>query len=685
MFRRRLNTLYLAILGLAMILLVRMGQLQLIDGANYAHQSVECLKRRQLTHTHRGTIRDRKGRILAMDRPSLNVCVDYRALTGQPRWMRRTACKQWRRFHPGELLDIDRAKKELAERIKHMHKRLAVLSGLPPEQLAENFEIIRKRVEAIKRIVEAGHGTAVTIVEETSPQPLIENVSREVADRIAAELADMPWLSIDTVARTRHYPYGEAACHLIGIVGGLPGDGEVDFDRYFVKLIDGERERILIKNPRTDENLKGYVPWDRVGRSGIERLCETVLRGHRGLIRSHIDAHAPGGRMTDEVIDSIAGRDVRLTIDIELQREIEGLLDGAGIGLGAAVVIDVPTGEILALASAPRYDLNRYNELLAEMNADWRRPMVHRAAGGKYPPGSTVKPVTAIAGLQSGTITPHTTYNCRGYLHEPGKFRCHARWGHGRIGMYAAIEQSCNVYFYHVAEGVGSPWMQHWLDYFGFGRRIAIDVPAQKAGIVPYPLLVRRIRPREPGIRVGDIRHIGIGQGMISATPLQVANMMATFARRGRRIAPALTMADSRSSATAPTPAKMKKLKLDRAAVDAVREGLRRVVHGDKGTARLTVRMDNITVAGKTGTAETPPLRHDGQVVAACLTEDGSRRDHAWFAGFAPLDPINGRQVAIAVLVEYGGHGGVAAGPVAKRVLELCRKHGYLSGVEGES
>ena len=360
MFRKRLNILYLVILGLTAVMLARMGQLQLHDGARYSRRSTESLKSKRLTATCRGAIRDRNGLQLAIDRPSLDVCVDYRALVREPRWLRRTARRQWRLRHPGEPPDTEAARAELAERLEHMIQRLSVLTGYTLEQLEESRRTIRSRVEAVKRIVEARHGTTVTIAEETSPQALIENVSREVADRVAAELADMPWLSIDTTARTRYYPFGEVACHLIGVVGALPGEGEVDFDRYFVRIADGDRERILLKDPRTDEDLTGYVPWDRVGRNGIERLCERRLRGHRGLVRSHVDAHAPGGVVIDETIESIPGRDVRLTIDITLQKEVEALLDGAGIGLGAAAVIDVPTGEILVLASAPRFDLSRY-------------------------------------------------------------------------------------------------------------------------------------------------------------------------------------------------------------------------------------------------------------------------------------------------------------------------------------
>jgi penicillin-binding protein 2 len=323
-------------------------------------------------------------------------------------------------------------------------------------------------------------------------------------------------------------------------------------------------------------------------------------------------------------------------------------------------VLDVATSEVLAAVSLPTYDLNLYRQEYEKLAADELDfPLLNKALGVRYPPGSTCKPLTAIAALSTGTITPGTVFTCRGYLSKPGEFKCDGI--HGEIALMDAIKKSCNVYFYNVGERMKLAPLSDWMGRFGYADEPGTGLPEEQRGILPDP---RKIQG------AGEARFLAMGQGKITVTPLHVADAMATIARGGEFVTPLLVkeLADAQRRHT---------LHATASAVQFVREGMRQAVNEPGGTAYSWARDDEIEICGKTGTAQTEPrwadLNGNGRKDEGEILRSG---DTAWFVGFAPA---RNPQVAFAVLVEYSGeHGGTVCGPIARDVMHLCKNYGYL-------
>jgi penicillin-binding protein 2 len=390
---------------------------------------------------------------------------------------------------------------------------------------------------------------------------------------------------------------------------------------------------------------------------------------------------------------------VILSVDVPLQRTAQALLrsaltrrpaqhadpDAATSG-GAIVVMDVRTGAVLAAASEPGFDPNAFSRNdtgeLKKMLADAAGPMFDRVTRMALPPGSVFKPLTAVALLESG-VDPREPYFCRGYLHQPDRWRCQifARFGQGHesLGLIDALAYSCNVYFFHHAGRVGPDPLTHWAARFGFGRPTGIDLPDESGGFLPTPL---NIRSHEGHTwREGDTRALAVGQGSLTATPLQIVRLMAAIANGGYLVTPHVVRsvgllmdesisneedanADSVSAANAfpdeiEVPAPQRIDGLSRQTLGTIREGLQRVVAAPEGTAHDTVYLDDIAIAGKTGTAESGK----------------DREDHAWFAGYVPADAP---RVAFVVVLEHAGDGGAEAGPVAQRLVMRMQQLGYF-------
>jgi penicillin-binding protein 2 len=306
----------------------------------------------------------------------------------------------------------------------------------------------------------------------------------------------------------------------------------------------------------------------------------------------------------------------------------------------------------------PGYDLNSFRREYPDHLADEvNLPLMHRAIAAQYPPGSTVKPVSAVAGLASGQVGPHTTFNCAGIMH--GSDRPNRCWiarygvGHGAVDVVEAIQHSCNIYFYGVANRIGLEELGGWFKRFGLGSVPGTGLAGERAGNVPLDSPYR-----------GEARNCSIGQGKMLATPMQVANMMATIARGGRFLSPIVSLEGGPPREARDLPATAEQIRL-------VHEGMHRVVDDRQGTAWKIFHQGaeplGFGVCGKTGTAQASPQRVDGQIV-----REG---DHAWFAGFAPY----GRPtVAFAIIVEYAGGGGANAGPLARETLRACKQMGYI-------
>ncbi len=419
-----------------------------------------------------------------------------------------------------------------------------------------------------------------------------------------------------------------------------------------------------------------YEGGDLIGKSGIERMLESDLRGEKGHMLLEIDSRGFLKKQV-EVVKSLPGRDVYLTIDADLQKTAQEAL---GDNAGAVVVMEVNTGRVLALASTPACDLERFSDGLDEIEwaalmHDKRNPLMNRAIQGKYPPGSTFKVVTAIAGLYEGLITPETKIQCNGAIRYGNRiYRCWKHSGHGQVDLKKALAQSCDVYFYRLAEKLGIDTLAAYSRALGLGEATGISLGQEKAGLVATSEWKRR-KTGEPW-QQGETLSVAIGQGFSEATPIQICRLYATIANGGILYRPLLTERlvnpDGRTvKEFAPEPSG--RFDDPDGVFRLIREALVQAVNGEHGTGSRAA-LEEVTVAGKTGTSQVVHTsRYEG-----FKEEDIPRkyRDHAWFACFAPAEKP---EVAVAVLVEHGGHGGSAAAPIAGKVLKR-----YFAEIIGE-
>jgi penicillin-binding protein 2 len=405
---------------------------------------------------------------------------------------------------------------------------------------------------------------------------------------------------------------------------------------------------------------RGYSPDDKIGSTGLERFYEERLRGEKG---ARFELVNPLGVLKGEYengkhdMQSVKGDDLYLTIDAGLQELAEKLLRKTGKS-GAVVAIDPSTGGILAICSEPDFDLDILNGTTRK--AEWadialspRKPLFNRAIQAAYPPGSTYKLLLSIAALEEGVITPEQTIFCPGYFEFGGRrFKCHGG-AHGTISMTRAISQSCNVYFYKLILQVGLDKWHEYGDMFGFGEREGVDLPGEKRGVLPSTAYYDK-RFGEKRWTKGYLVSLGIGQGELNTTPLQLANFAATIANNGTWHQPHLVSGyrDSRSGTYVPLSYDDRKLPISQHTFDVVKEGMQGVVLQGTGTL---ARVPGVTVAGKTGTAQNP----HGQ-------------DHAWFICFAPVEQP---KIAITVLVENAGFGGSVSAPIARELINY-----YVNG-----
>ncbi|MHC5038791.1 MAG: peptidoglycan D,D-transpeptidase FtsI family protein [Planctomycetota bacterium] len=465
---------------------------------------------------------------------------------------------------------------------------------------------------------------------------------------------DFPGVSVQ-VRPVRRYPFGSATSHVVGTVGymgwGVRGGEPVNL--YEEKEASGffwePLASFLDRDAYERMERRGEFFRDLFGKTGVEKFCDRELKGVRGARIVERDRRHRLQRDL-HVHPSVHGGCIMLTLDAELQKAAIRAFDLARFVLtpgcelrGAAVVLDVSTGAILATVSLPVFDANDLvppvgKEAASAILRGKGRPLLNRAVSGLYPPGSTFKVVSALAGLEEGLVEPGEALECTGHF-EVGNhtFRCWNRNGHGPLALEAALEQSCNVYFYKLGMELGDA-LRRWAEVWGFGAPSGLDLPGEKGGILPRG-------------RGGDWVQQAIGQRM-TATPLQVARLMAVVANGGRFIIPYIrrgggVLPESQVPIVSP------------AALEAVRKGLVRVVSGENGTAKLP-SLREVKAAGKTGTAET------GRKI------DGVETNDAWFAGFAPHD---NPKVAVAVVIEDvrdGIHGGDVAAPVAGEILKAA-------------
>lgn len=485
-------------------------------------------------------------------------------------------------------------------------------------------------------------------------QPIIlkQDIGRDTLAVVEVHRYDLPGVKVNVNPR-RNYLYRFGASHLLGYLGEI--------------------------NP--DELKSGKYPdcrsGDLIGKYGVEKTYDAFLRGKRGGRQVEVNATGQVMRVL-ETVKSRPGYNLRLTIDRQLQHKAEELLTGVA---GAAVAIDPANGQVLAMASSPAYDQNTFvggitHEQWNTFISDPQKPLTSRALQGEYPPASTYKIVTAIAGLEEGAIDVNTTYFCPGHYKFGNRtYRCWKKGGHGTVNVVDAIEQSCDVYFYQVGLAIGVDRLAHYAKAMGLGAPTKIDLEHEARGLIP----TNAWKKDRTGIpwQEGETLSVAIGQGFNLVTPLQMAVLMSTVFNGGIQYRPQLLKqirsVEERVIKTT-VPEIVNRLSISPETMALVHQGLYNVVNGEKGTARGS-KFPGLSISGKTGT---------GQVVSRKDDEDEEEIvppdhliAHAWFVAYAPTEQP---RIAVAVVVEHGEHGSGAAAPIAREMLKT-----YLLNIRQES
>ena len=472
---------------------------------------------------------------------------------------------------------------------------------------------------------------------------LKSGLSEEQAARFAVNQYRFPGVALRGRLR-RSYPLGHVTAHVVGYVGRI-SDKDLDAK---------ERSR--------------YRGVAHIGKLGIESYYEGNLLGRIGYEQVETNAH---GRVVRTLArePAISGNHLHLTLDSRLQKVVRNELAGHR---GAAVVLEPHTGEILAFVSMPDYDPNlfakgidqvRYTALLQDSN----KPLLNRALYGRYAPGSTLKPILALAGLEH-TIDPRRRVTCPGFfaLKEGGRvYRCGRKQGHGAVNLKEALEQSCDTYFYQLGLTLGISGISEALTTFGFGKQTGIDLASEPDGLIPTALWKQRRHgtPWYPG----DTLNASIGQGYILSTPLQLAAATAALANRGRLVRPHLLrgVEDPETGEIQRPAEQVTEVGLgDASQYERVIEGMMAVMHGSQGTARRAGQQLSYRIAAKTGTSQLVSLPQDGEA-AKDIPE--RLKDHALFIAFAPAERP---RIALALVIENGGSGGKIAAPMARRIFD---------------
>jgi penicillin-binding protein 2 len=716
MFNKRVKIYVAFIAGMLLLSVLRLAHMQLIKNSHY-QEKITDLKLQWWSHTQlktlRGKILDRKQNILAADTPrfTLNITYDLTAYLDE-RIIQAQISKVQKENDPEILEKTANQIQDKQGQLKQIIDKCSMLKGTGKDDIENeikninnyifnqrtfqawrrkfpNSELIKKyssiisvplsqaikdfndKIPDSQQRLEIIAGT--DIAEMRRSWPLLELKTDD--DIFTAQLEFMNIDSVKVVAESnRTNFYNDVAAQTIGWVG--PATQKEDLQLF------------------ADDKLAKYLTNELCGREdGTEYVFETILRGRRGEETFDID------RTLVNRTETQLGSDITLTIDIELQKRIEEYITNyphqpyCGPGKGkAAALIHVATGDILALVSLPTYDLNsaRYNyNTLAN---DPVKPMINRAINKQYPPGSTLKPIILIAGLESGKITPEEVISCPSHRAPKGWPNCWIvnRNGNGHDSSWSnngrnAIRGSCNIYFSRLADRIEPPVLQQWLLDFGFGHKIPLTPESkteknqknnkekkhnrtfrQTQGIIsssnPTEEISKSNLDQLPILSTSERRFFGIGEGNMRATPLQVANAIATIARDGLFINPRLIIPqDENNPQEKPDRPDFESRNISPTTLQVIRDGMRAVVTEFGGTARSAftqagLEAQDVTVFGKTGSTQAP--------------------ENAWFAGFA--EDSSGHCVAIALVVEGGQHGSTDASPLARDIFQFTVDAGYL-------
>lgn len=473
------------------------------------------------------------------------------------------------------------------------------------------------------------------------PISVANNLDWKTFSNVNVNMPDLPGIQPD-VGTSRFYPEGELAAHLVGYVGAV-----------------NEEEVAADPDPLLE------LPEFKIGKNGIEKVLDDKLRGSAGNTKVEVNVL---GRVIRELTrqDSLAGEDVRLTIDLEIQKFAANRVRDES---AAIIVMDVHTGELLGLASTPSFDPNDFNGGISQrkwdgLRGDIRKPLINKAVSGQYSPGSTFKMIVALAGLEEGLITADETKFC-GAQYRLGNriFHCWNRNGHGNINVVQALAQSCDVYFYRLARELGIEKIHNMAAKFGLGERFNIGIMSEARGINPNAEW--KFGYTGESWQGGDTVNVGIGQGYVSMTPLQMAVMGARLVNGGKRVLPKIYF-DEEKEQRPP-----EDLGINPEHMRVVLQGMNDVYNHQRGTAYAhRARGKEYKIGGKTGTTQVVRISMEQRQEGLKDIEDieWMQRDHALFVGYGPVEAP---KYSVAVLVEHGGGGASVASPIARDVLEF--------------
>jgi penicillin-binding protein 2 len=506
-------------------------------------------------------------------------------------------------------------------------KQLSGIIPLPPQK----FEAVMRQAKRSRRFL---------------PVTVSDNLTWEEFARINSIAPELPGVQSDA-GRSRFYPYPAEFAHLAGYVGQVT-------------------EEDLKKMPDAEDPLY-MLPEFRIGKRGLEHYHDKTLRGVPGLRRVEVNAL---GREVRELTrdDGTPGQDLVTTIDADLQRfTMQRLADQSA----AAVVMNVHSGEVVVMASAPGFDPNDFNfgiktEVWKALLKDERKPLMNKAVQGQYPPGSTFKPIVAMAALEAGLVSPQDSFFCGGSMRFGSRsFHCWKRGGHGTVNMISAQEQSCDVYFYELARRMDVDTIAAMAKRFGLGEAHGIEIDHEKDGLVPTRAW-KKTRKRDRKWHDGETLSVSIGQGYMLATPLQLAVMSARIANGGYAVVPTLVKSKARPGRAADN---FPSVGVAPEVLKAAHDGMVAVTEGGRGTAaKARIRDWPRGLAGKTGTSQVRAITAAQR--AGGVPKNESRpwheRDHALFIAWGPID---NPAYAIGIIVEHGGGGSAVAAPIARDIM----------------
>lgn len=614
--KSRFAALGITVLVLLAALLVRLWTMQVLAGESFAAQAENNRVRELSVSAPRGSIYDRDGRPLVTNRAALAVSIDPADAEVRSLLVR----------HQSSSKDDDPTRKEIQEAFGEV----ATMLGMSTQEVWE--KVSDTRVEALR------------------PRVIAIDVPIDTVSQLAERQTEFPSVRVDEIP-VREYPNGELAAHVLGYTGEISEEGLAQADP-----------------------LRGYELGDIVGKTGVEAQYESVLQGDKGWRLIEVNASGAPQRVVKEQA-AVPGRDIVLTLDLEVQQVAEQALadaideahrqDYPKAAAGAAVVLDVKTGGVVAMASAPTFDPTQFLGGISQ--AEWdaltsegsEYPLHNRAVMGAYPAASTFKAVSGLAGLEYGITYENKTYYCAGKWTEMGEQWpkwCWKRTGHGTISFRTGVEESCDTVFYEIGYEFykrRQEELQAFSRSMGLGAKTGIDLPGEVSGRIPDAAWKEEFNRDYPEYQMwlpGDTVNMVIGQGDMLVTPLQMAAVYAAIGNDGVTMQPhvlASVMDSEGGTARAFEPVVIADPGIDPANLAVMHRALVDVT--EEGTGAGAFRGFGATVAGKTGTAEVY-----------------GKDDYAWFCAYAPAeDP----QYAVAIVIEQGGHGGSTAGPAARQIL----------------